>query len=233
MMEKARNTTELFMTLKIVNACRVGFTAIFQKGREAWYTLQHGWTSETHRVYVWDIRHVRPHLAWSHFSETSRTRKPTGMEGDQWSPGAWGVTVHGDGSFFFFFPKYFFFNILLFSLLFSFFGCAKQHVGSWFPDQGSNLSPLHYKADSLTTGPPGKSPSSFLPRPLSSTGHPSPARAFTPSVCICVCATHSVAWTRSSPPHFVCYPSRSDGHLLLPKASPILAGPIWALPLFG
>ena len=31
------------------------------------------------------------------------------------------------------------------------------HVGSLFPDQRSNLHPLHCKVDPLTTGPPGKS----------------------------------------------------------------------------
>ena len=31
------------------------------------------------------------------------------------------------------------------------------HVGSQFPDQGLNLSPLHWKFRVLTTGPPGKS----------------------------------------------------------------------------
>ena len=58
----------------------------------------------------------------------------------------------------FFFPKYFFFNILLFSLLFSFFGCAKQHVGSWFPDQGLNLCPPHWKNGVPTTGKASKVP---------------------------------------------------------------------------
>ena len=50
---------------------------------------------------------------------------------------------------------------------------ALQHVGSQFPDQGSNPCPLHWKADSLTTRPPGKSPvvvffffKSHLLRPL-------------------------------------------------------------------
>ena len=33
---------------------------------------------------------------------------------------------------------------------------ALQHVGSQFPDQGSNQCPLHWKADFLTTGPPGR-----------------------------------------------------------------------------
>ena len=34
----------------------------------------------------------------------------------------------------------------------------KQHEGSQFPDQGSNLCPLQWKHRVLTTGPPGKSP---------------------------------------------------------------------------
>ena len=36
---------------------------------------------------------------------------------------------------------------------------APQHEGSWFPDQGSNPCPLHWKAGGFsTTGPPGKPP---------------------------------------------------------------------------
>ena len=91
---------------------------------------------------------------------------------------------------------------------------------------------MHCKADSLTTGPPGKSPSLFLSRPLSSTGHSSPGRAFA-ALCVCLDAD-SFCWLDSgfSSP-LVCHPSRSDGNLLLSKASPILAGPIGSLPLFG
>ena len=33
-----------------------------------------------------------------------------------------------------------------------------HHVGSQFPKQGSNLLPLHWKCEVLTTGPPGKAP---------------------------------------------------------------------------
>ena len=33
---------------------------------------------------------------------------------------------------------------------------APQHVGSYFPNQGSNPHPLHWKGGFLTTGPPGK-----------------------------------------------------------------------------
>ena len=43
------------------------------------------------------------------------------------------------------------------------------HVGSYFPHQGSNLHPLHWKHRVLPTGPPGKYSStldSLLPRPL-------------------------------------------------------------------
>ena len=32
-----------------------------------------------------------------------------------------------------------------------------RHVGSWFPNQGSNSHSLHWKAKSFTTRPPGKS----------------------------------------------------------------------------
>ena len=34
------------------------------------------------------------------------------------------------------------------------------HVGSWFPDQGSNLHPVHWKHGVLTTRPSGNPPSS-------------------------------------------------------------------------
>ena len=37
------------------------------------------------------------------------------------------------------------------------FGCATQHAGSQFPNQGLNLRPLHWKHGALTTGLPGKS----------------------------------------------------------------------------
>ena len=42
---------------------------------------------------------------------------------------------------------------------------GRRHVGSQFPDQGSNLSPLHWKCGVLTTGWPGMSPilSLFFP----------------------------------------------------------------------
>ena len=49
-------------------------------------------------------------------------------------------------------------------LLFLLFGHTVQHVGSQFPDQGSNLHPLHWKHGILISGPPGKS----LPCPPSS-----------------------------------------------------------------
>ena len=43
---------------------------------------------------------------------------------------------------------------------FLFFFLVKPHLWheeSWFPNQGSNLCPLHWKHGVLTTGPPGKS----------------------------------------------------------------------------
>ena len=42
-------------------------------------------------------------------------------------------------------------------LFFFFFGCATRRIGSQFPDQGSNLYPLHWKLGVLTTGLPEKS----------------------------------------------------------------------------
>ena len=43
-------------------------------------------------------------------------------------------------------------------LLFSCFGVlALRHVGSYLPDQGSNLHPLHWKHRVFITGLPGKS----------------------------------------------------------------------------
>ena len=40
---------------------------------------------------------------------------------------------------------------------FFFFDHTSWHVGSWFPNGGSNLHPLQWKHGVLTTGPPGKS----------------------------------------------------------------------------
>ena len=37
------------------------------------------------------------------------------------------------------------------------FGGAARHLGSQFPDQVSNLRPVHRKHGVLTTGPPGTS----------------------------------------------------------------------------
>ena len=37
------------------------------------------------------------------------------------------------------------------------FGCPKQHAGSQFPNQGSNLHPLYWRHGGLMTGWPGKS----------------------------------------------------------------------------
>ena len=47
--------------------------------------------------------------------------------------------------------------LLLIHGVFFFFGCAVQHVGSWFPDQGWNPSFLQWKQRVLTTGPPAES----------------------------------------------------------------------------
>lgn len=40
-------------------------------------------------------------------------------------------------------------------------GTSPQHVGSQFPHQGSNLSPLYWKLEAVTTGPPRKFPYSL------------------------------------------------------------------------
>ena len=41
--------------------------------------------------------------------------------------------------------------------IFKKFGHTAQHIGSYIPDQGSNLCPLHWKHEILTTRPSGKS----------------------------------------------------------------------------
>ena len=46
--------------------------------------------------------------------------------------------------------------------LFLFFDHTMWHVGSQFPNQGSNPSPLHWKCRVLTTRPPGKSRTDLL-----------------------------------------------------------------------
>ena len=43
------------------------------------------------------------------------------------------------------------------TFLINFFGHAERHVGSSFPNRGSNPHPLHWKHRVLTIGPPGKS----------------------------------------------------------------------------
>ena len=49
-------------------------------------------------------------------------------------------------------------NSGLFAFFFVFyFGCTRWHVGSQFPNQGSNLRPLLWKHGFLITGLPGKS----------------------------------------------------------------------------
>ena len=50
-------------------------------------------------------------------------------------------------------------HTLFFSLLFF---LVFLHMGSWFPDQGSNLCPPYWKHGVLTIGPPGKSLWVFL-----------------------------------------------------------------------
>ena len=42
-------------------------------------------------------------------------------------------------------------------IFFKKFGHTAQHIGSYIPDQGSNLCPLHWKQEILTTRPSGKS----------------------------------------------------------------------------
>ena len=46
---------------------------------------------------------------------------------------------------------------LIASIIFSFFWPHPRHVGSQFPNQGSNLHPLRWKHGVLAPGPPGKS----------------------------------------------------------------------------
>ena len=47
-----------------------------------------------------------------------------------------------------------------------------QHLGSQFPDWGSNLCPLQWKCRTLASGPPGKFPPSFLRMSSSMMSHP-------------------------------------------------------------
>ena len=74
---------------------------------------------------------------------------------------------------------------------FACFYCTEQHVGSSFPNQGSNQHPRHWEDGVLTTGPPGKSQESrFLDR------H---------AVCICQSHMSPVDWSQlpegQLPPH--------------------------------
>ena len=62
-------------------------------------------------------------------------------------PKAWVLSVDSNGSGLFFF---FFFFL---------FGCAPQHIGTLFPNQGLNLCLLQWECRVLTTGPLGNSPS--------------------------------------------------------------------------
>ena len=57
-----------------------------------------------------------------------------------------------------------------------FFGCAAQHVGAQFPEQGWNPCPLKWKRGVLTTGPPGRS---MEPCTLDSPPRASPNRLLT------------------------------------------------------
>ena len=53
--------------------------------------------------------------------------------------------------------------LLLFHVFFVFFFfLASRHVGSWLPNQGSNLYPQHWKGEVLTIGHPGKPQVSIL-----------------------------------------------------------------------
>ena len=52
---------------------------------------------------------------------------------------------------------FFFFFFFFFKSFKKGFGCTMWHAGSWFPDLGSNLCPLHWKCRVLTTILPGKS----------------------------------------------------------------------------
>ena len=69
--------------------------------------------------------------------------------------GALGMRNHSSGD-----PQSFFGNIYVFGYA----GPQLQHTNSllwhvefWFPNQGSNLSPLYWECGVLATGPPGKS----------------------------------------------------------------------------
>ena len=53
-------------------------------------------------------------------------------------------------------------SLTYFILFIYLFGCTAKCVGSWFHNQGPNLSPLHWRHGVLTTGQPGKSLHSLL-----------------------------------------------------------------------
>ena len=53
-------------------------------------------------------------------------------------------------------------NGILFCFIFFFWLHCTAHVGSQFPNQGSNPHPLQWKHRVLTAGPPGKSPCQHL-----------------------------------------------------------------------
>lgn len=48
-------------------------------------------------------------------------------------------------------------HIITFVCVCIYIGHVTWHVGSQFPNQGSNLQPLHWNCGGLTTAPPGKS----------------------------------------------------------------------------
>ena len=49
------------------------------------------------------------------------------------------------------------FNVFFLWVFFFFFGLASHHAECYFPHQGSNTCPLHWKHGTLTSGPLGKS----------------------------------------------------------------------------
>lgn len=100
--------------------------------RERTDTLYNMDEHQKHTESMSETSDIKGHILHDSISMTCPEHAdPQGWRTDWWVPGAWRVTANGDGGFFFFFLfKYFFLNILLFSLLFSFFSGAKQHVGS-------------------------------------------------------------------------------------------------------
>ena len=54
---------------------------------------------------------------------------------------------------------------LFYIYIYIYIGCAKQHVQSYFPDQGLNLCPLYWRHRVLTTGPLGSPCGTLLNQP--------------------------------------------------------------------